>query len=334
MNGLFSRKWVAAFMLLSASAFWSGCSPDTKTTTDADGLDVIRLQANWYAQTSHGGFHQGMAKKIYEKHGIKVELLDAGPGTHFIQKVATGDADIGMTRLDSIAQAVDKGLPIVAIAAFMYHDAAAFMVREDSPVKTFRDLDGKRVMLAVGSTFEMYFRRQFDINFKAQPFNWGYGEFMVDPDLIQQCYVTNEPYFVSREGLATRQLPFYEAGYDPSQMLFANRSFLEKNPEVVRRFLVATLEAWKDFMEGDPEPAFDSIHAYNPQLDHEHMRYAYDVLVNQNFLLGEPELNWTFGTMPKEKAGKVISILKDLDLVSQELKVEDCIDGSFLPSEI
>lgn len=326
-----SFSFVGALAFLGL--FGMGCSRDEPMDTEDASLPKVRLQANWYAQTSHGGFHQGMAKGIYQQHGLEVELLDAGPGSKFMQKVALGDADIGMNRFDSVAQAVDKGLPIVAVAIFMYHDAAAFMVREESPVENFVDLDGRRVMLAVGSTFEAYFRRQFDIEFRALPFNWGYGEFMVDPELVQQCYVTNEPYFVAKEGVATRQLPFYEAGYDPPQVLFANRKFLEEHPETARRFLSATIEAYQDFMDNDPQPAFDSIRTYNPKLDQEHMEFAHDVLVNQHFLTGAPELNYSYGTMPEEKMGKVIEILKDLDLVSQNLSVADCVDGSYLPPE-
>ncbi|WP_246462809.1 ABC transporter substrate-binding protein [Pelagicoccus albus] len=324
---------ISGIILVALGALWQGCSENGTEELTSDTLPLVRLQANWYAQTSHGGFHQAMAKGIYEKHGVQVELMDAGPGSKFMQKVALGDADIGMNRFDSIAQAVDKGLPIVAVAIFMYHDAAAFMVREDSPVKTFSDLDGRRVMLAVGSTFEAYFRRQFDIEFKAVPYNWGYGEFMIDPELTQQSYVTNEPYFVAREGVATRTLPFYEAGYDPPQVLFANREFLEKNPDTVRRFLAATIEGYLDFMDNDPQPAFDSIHSYNPNLDQDHMRFAHGVLVDQHFLRGEPELDYQYGTMPDAKMRKVVDILKDLDLVSKELTLEECVDSSFLPGE-
>lgn len=320
--------------MVCLAVFWQGCSQEKQNESSAEAsLPLVRLQANWYAQTSHGGFHQAMAKGIYETYGVEVELMDAGPGSKFMQKVAIGDADIGMNRFDSVAQAVDKGLPIVAIATFMYHDAAAFMVREESPVKTFKDLDGRRVMLAVGSTFEAYFRRQFDVEFRALPFNWGYGEFMVDPELTQQCYVTNEPYFVAREGVATRQLPFYEAGYDPPQVLFANRKFLEENPDTVRSFLAATLKGYEDFMENDPQPAFDSIRSYNPKLDQDHMLFAHDVLVNEHFLTGAPELNVPHGVMPDAKMAKVIDILKDLELVSPDLTITDCVDSSYLPTD-
>ena len=42
-------------------------------------LDEVTYGTNWLAQAEHGGFYQAVADGTYEKHGLKVTIVQGGP---------------------------------------------------------------------------------------------------------------------------------------------------------------------------------------------------------------------------------------------------------------
>lgn len=331
----FSPRWLCLAGLVLAVLFLGvGCTdddkPNTNSSANGEALFPLAIQSDWYAQAEHGGFHYGVATGMYEAAGLDVTILTTGPGSSHVQKVARGDAQFGMFRFDSLVQAIGGGMPVVAVAATMRHDPGAIMVHEDFPVYDFPDLEGQKVMLIVGSVFERYIRHKFGVEYQAKPFTWGYGEFMVQRDLVQQCYITNEPYFVEKEGFAVRTIPLYQTGFDPFRSLYMNKAFGEAHPEIARTFVQVSLEAWKRYISEDPTPAFASIRAMNPRMQMEHLRYAHQVLIDRHFFLGEPDSGWEYGTMPSDVVESVVTAMHEIDVLSTDITAEMTVDRSFL----
>ena len=115
-----------------------------------NGLTTIVLQADWYPQPEHGGFFTALAKGYYRDEGLDVTIFPGGPYISVEKQVSSGTAQFGMGSSDKILVANSSGQPIVAVAATMQHDPQGIMVRKDSPIHSFADLNGHSVAIKVG----------------------------------------------------------------------------------------------------------------------------------------------------------------------------------------
>src|SRR5581483_6047558 len=128
------------------------------------------------------------------------------------------------------------------------------MVHDGSPVKTFRDLGGRVITASPSMTWIPYLQKKYAIHFDLKPNTYGLGEFLANPEAIQQCLVTNEPFFAEQRGQRVRTLMLAASGYDCYHAVFARREFAAANPAVVTAFVAASIRGWRDYLEGDPTP--------------------------------------------------------------------------------
>jgi NitT/TauT family transport system substrate-binding protein len=135
-------------LLAAALALSAGCSRPAATETAAGGpaLPVVRFKTDWYPQAEHGGFYQAVAKGYYREAGIDVDIVPGGPGVLVPQIVLAGQADIAMGRSDDMIVFVSKGLPFVVVGVYMERDPQAILVHDESPVRTFADLNNRTIM--------------------------------------------------------------------------------------------------------------------------------------------------------------------------------------------
>ena len=140
-------------LLLSVILIGAGCAREKPTVTGTSSLPQLRkviFQSDWFPQAEHGGFYQALAKGFYREAGLDVEIRSGGPGVGIKVPVATGDVDFGMNRSDDVMVVASRGLPLVMVAAVFQHDPQALMVHAESPVKTFKDLNGRAIIASVG----------------------------------------------------------------------------------------------------------------------------------------------------------------------------------------
>jgi NitT/TauT family transport system substrate-binding protein len=233
-------------------------------TTGKQPLKVV-FQLDWYPAPEHGGEYQALVKNFYRDAGLDVTIAPGGPGPKGIQQVATGRVEFSMGACDDVIMAVEQGAPLVIVGAHMEHNPQAVMVHDESPVRTFRDLDGKSVMCVAGTAWIDYVQHHYGITFHVIPTDFALSRFMSDRNFIQQCFITSEPFYTELHGAKARALLIADSGYDPYRVIFTNRSFAREHPEAVRAFVDCTARGWVDFLHGDATQALAKIQADNPQ---------------------------------------------------------------------
>ena len=80
-------------------------------------LDKITATTTWFAQAEHGGLYQALATGLYKKHGLDVTIRMGGPQVNGVMLLLAGDTDFIMNYDFAILQGVEKGLPLVTVAA-------------------------------------------------------------------------------------------------------------------------------------------------------------------------------------------------------------------------
>ena len=87
-----------------------------------------------------------------------------------------------------ILEAFADGQPLIAVAATMQHDPQGIMVRKDSPVHSFADLNGHTVAVKPGSTWFEYLVKRYQLNdVREIPATFSVANFVADPNYIQQA---------------------------------------------------------------------------------------------------------------------------------------------------
>lgn len=304
-----------------------GRKSDSSEPTVASGLVPVVLQTDWFPQAEHGGFYQALVRGYYAEEGLVVEILPGGPGAMIKHKVVQGMAQFGMNRSDDIAVAVERGLPLTMVFAVMQQDPQALVTHPEQAVTDFSDLDGRTVVASPGLNWISYLERRYAIRLNIQPHTYGLTHFLKDPSLVQQCFVTNEPYYIRQQGIEPAVLMLADSGYEPYHVVFTNRTYASEHPAVVRAFTRASIRGWIDFLQGDPGDAFRLIAERNPQMTPEFLAYSRDTLLSRELVTGEGGRMDRVGHLDPVRIQHEIEQLRELGILEEPRRAEDLMPG-------
>jgi NitT/TauT family transport system substrate-binding protein len=276
-----------AALTLAAVAVLTGLT-SCRPATSANGLVPVAFQTDWYPQPEHGGFYMALAKGYYKAEGLDVTILPGGPYVVGDTLVAAGKVQFAMNSSDHMLDAIaNANEPVIAIAATMQHDPQGIMVHANSPVHTFADLNGQTVAVKPGSTWWEFIRTKFHLTSVHEiPATFSVANFIQDPNYNQQCFLTSEPYFAAKGGAPARVLLDRDAGYDPYRIIFTSTTYLHQHPDVVAKFVRASIHGWRDYMQ-DPTLANAMIEKLNPAMSPDWAAYSYRTLKAGNFITGD-----------------------------------------------
>jgi NitT/TauT family transport system substrate-binding protein len=294
------------------------------------GLTVVKLQTDWYPQPEHGGFYDALVKGYYKDEGLDVQILPGGPYVTSEPLVASGSVQFGMNSADHIMESIaNADEPLIAVGATMQHDPQGVMVRADSPVHAWTDLNGRTVAVKPGSTWWEFMVHKFNLDkVREIPATYSVANFLQDPNYIQQAFVTSEPYFAQKDGVQTRMLINSEAGYDPYRVFYTSKDFLREHPEVVAKFVRASIKGWRDYMN-DPAQANATILKLNPALSSDWMQYSYAALKNGGFITGGDKSGAMVGQFDAARWQSTYSQLLELHVLKKPIDVNSVFTAAY-----
>jgi NitT/TauT family transport system substrate-binding protein len=294
----------------------------------------VRFKDDWFPQAEHGGFYQALAKGFYKDAGIDVEIVPGGPGVTVDQIVLSGQVDMAMGRSDDIIVWDSNGLPFVIVGVYMEQDPQAILVHDESQVRGFADLNNRTIMGVQGSTWIDYIKARYHIDFRLIPSNFGIAQFMADKDFIQQCFVTNEPYYVQKNGGHPRTLLISDSGFRPYRIIYTTQRYAREHPAEVRAFLAASLRGWDDYMNGDPSPGKALILKSNVNMTPEFLDYSTKAMGDTHLVLGKPEEGERLGLMTRRRLKEQVDDLVRLKLISGPIPVDQFARFDLLPPNL
>jgi NitT/TauT family transport system substrate-binding protein len=237
----------------------------------AHAVDKVSFGTDWKAQAEHGGFYQAIAKGIYARHGLDVTLRQGGPQVNHAQLLAAGRLDFNMSSNSFIAMNyVAENIPMVAVAALFQKDPAVLIAHPNRGVREIADLKGKPIMIGsdtrVGWWLFMKARFGFTDD-QIRPYTFNVAPFLADPRAVQQGYLGSEPFTIEQAGVKPVVMLIADAGYASyAAMIETSRKLVRDNPDLVQRFVDASIEGWRDYLNGDPSPGNALIKKDNPEM--------------------------------------------------------------------
>ncbi len=239
-------------------------------TLPAAALDKVSFGTDWKAEAEHGGFYQAMAAGIYAKHGIELTLRPGGPQVNQAQLLAAGQLDFNLASNSFIPlNFLKEGVPMVAVAALFQKDPQALLAHPGQGNDSLAALKGKPIMVGgdtrIGSW--LFLKAKFGYtDDQIRPYTFNIAPWLADPKAIQQGYVTSEVFMMQQQGVNPVVMLLGDNGYTGyAAMIETTTKLVAANPDLVQRFVDASIEGWYDFLYGDPAPANALIKKDNPE---------------------------------------------------------------------
>jgi NitT/TauT family transport system substrate-binding protein len=242
-------------------------------------LDKVTLATNWKAEAEHGGFYQAIATGIYRRHGLDVTLRMGGPQVNNPQLLAAGQVDFNVGASSFAAlNYVKAGVPVVTVAAIFQKDPQVLIAHPGQGNDSLEALKGKPILIAPSAraTFWNFLRIRYgytDDQIRTYTFNM--APFLADKKAIQEGYLTSEPYTLEKVGIKPVVHILADHGFDSySTTLECSRKLIETRPDLVQRFVDASIEGWYSYLYGDPAPANALIRRDNPEMTADLIAYG------------------------------------------------------------
>ncbi len=264
-----SRKSIA----LASLALLAAAAP-------ADAADRVRFGTNWRAEAEHGGFYQAAVDGTYAQYGLDVTIVPGGPQANNLVLLLADRIDFAMgLNLIQAFEAVRENVPFVVVAAEFQKDPMALLSHPGIGFDRWSDLPKATAFVGEEALVSVYqwLRRAYgfrDANVKPYAFNL--APFIADKDSILLGYVTSEPYEIEKEGgFRPNVFLLADHGYSTySTTIVARRDTIDKDPDLVRRFVDASAIGWRHYLYGDNTKANAAIKAANPDITDGEIAYS------------------------------------------------------------
>ncbi len=246
----------------------------------AQKLDKVRFGTNWAPQPEHGGFYQAVADGTYRKYGLDVTIVPGGPSVNNEILLAAGRLDFYMSGSTLKGfDAVANGIPIVQVAAMFQKDPAIMMAHPGQGIDSLADLNKLTLYLApeAVATYFQWMKAKYGLSAgQVRPYTFNPQPFLRDKRSAQQGYVSSEPYTIARiGGFKPKVFLLADEGYDPySTLIQTHRRLIDTKPDLVQRFVDASIIGWYNYIYGDNKAANALIKQGNPEMNDGLIAYA------------------------------------------------------------
>ncbi len=264
------RLWrltlVAAAVVTTALVALSACADSEEQTAreivvPPSEPDSFRVQLDWLPNTNHTGIYVALAQGWYEDENIDLEILpySGGPGELMLDQ---GVADAAFTVPTYLPLFRAQGLDVVSIAAVLQSNPIEFAVLADGPIERPRDLDG-HIYGGFGVPTEQaqwewvvrYDGGRGDIT--GVVLDTGAYEALYD-NRVQgvETFVTWDGIDARLRGIEIKSWKYSDFGIPEfhGMVLAANRTLINDDPDLLTRFLAATIKGY-EFAVSEPEDA-------------------------------------------------------------------------------
>ncbi|MBP6880862.1 ABC transporter substrate-binding protein [Candidatus Saccharibacteria bacterium] len=284
---LFIALIVVLFVGVGAFSAYS-VMPKNKQSPDVAKLDKLTLALDWTPNTNHTGLYVAQAEGWYEEEGIELEILPYSTASTPDALVGNNKADIGVSFTESIVTSSATDSPVTSIAAILPTNTSSIAVREDSGIKSLKDLDGK-LFGGYGTAYEKPVMKTAITN------DGGKGDFetvVVQTGLLESLE-SEEVDFVwiydgwdkikaEQDGFKIKTFPLKDQSipdyYTPN--LISSDATINKKKEALKRFMIATQKGY-EFAAENPEDAAKKLIS---QVDKEFLPNEKLVIESQKYL--------------------------------------------------
>ena len=270
-------------------------------------LDKVSFGTNWVAEAEHGGFFQAVADGTYKRYGLDVTIVSGGPNDNNRMLLIAGKIDFFMAANTLMSlDAVANNVPLVAVAAIFQKDPQVFLTHPESQITRLEEL--KPLTLFVSkegmTSYYQWLKSEYGfIDRNVRPYTFNAQPFIATAQSAMQGYVTSEPFAVEKA-----------AGFKPGVILLADNGFntystliearvetVQKKPDLVQRFVDASIIGWYNYLYGDNSAANAMIKKLNPEMTDDLLAFSVKQMKEYGIVDSGDALKDGIGAMSDER---------------------------------
>jgi len=258
----FTTRLVLGGLLIFAAA--CGTTPTPPPTP-------VTVQLSYTHQAQFAGFYAADQNGDYAREGLVVTFVEGGSGINQLDALASGKAQFSVQPAEQVILARSEGRPAVAIAAIFRRSPRVYVAMANSGITRPEDFVGKTIAVSQGSRPQLAaILRQVGV---------GEGQYtLVEPssDLAQlisgevdvrAVWLTNEVLKLKSAGNDLAIIYPDDYGiHNYADTIATSQDLLSTNPDLLLRFLRATLQGWSYAVE-HPDDTGALVLMYNSRAD-------------------------------------------------------------------
>ncbi|MER5433628.1 ABC transporter substrate-binding protein [Streptomyces sp. NPDC002588] len=256
MRRLFAGLTAGTLLLAAAACGSSDDSGSSGGSSSAGGVTTVELGLIPIVDVAP--VYLGVKQGFYEKHGLKLSITTAQGGAAIVPGVVSGQFQFGFSNVTSLMVAQSNSLPVKAVSngiastGLQGKDFGAITVKKGSPIRSAKDLEGKKVAIntlkninetavresvrkAGGDPDKVKF---VELAFDQMPAALDSGQ--IDAAMVVEPALAT----VKSQGGVEIASPLVDVAPDLTVALyFTSTQYAQKNPGVVKKFQEATAES-------------------------------------------------------------------------------------------
>jgi NitT/TauT family transport system substrate-binding protein len=242
----------------------------------AGAAERVVFALNWFAVGDHAAYWVALDRGYYRARGLEVELQNSKGSGDSIGKVDTGRADVGLADSAVVIAAVGRGAKVKVVGMVFDKTPMNVWSRKDAPITAPKDMEGKTVGAPPGDGQRQVFPAFAKLNgIDASKVTWVNVEPAAKvPALAEKRvdavadYTTGLPFYEKAMGKGNAvMMPWASFGFDMYSMsIIASDKTMKERPKVLRDFLAASYQGWRDVMD-NPTAALEIFKKRVPEID-------------------------------------------------------------------
>ena len=292
--------------------------------------DQINLQLKWIDQAQFAGYYVAKEKGYYQEENININIIPGGVGIDGIQQLVNQKVDFSIVAPEEIVTAYAAGNNLKVISVIFQNNPFLLITLKQSNIKNIQDFNGKSIALLNISGKEQFLamaqNTNIDIDSMQQvEFKMDYSDFFSGEIDIYPAFSVGSYLDIVREGIEVNQ--FWPDDYGVhwySDCIVVNQSLVDQDPELIERFLRATIKGM-DFVVTNPDESLEIVMKYAHLQDE---KIQGDMLFSSIPLIynGEVPIGW----MSDEKWYGIIKDLYDIGRIDREFDPTELVTYDFL----
>lgn len=330
--------FVATVLAVSA-VLWAGFPVMAAAATQGEPQSVT-IRLDFIIGGKHAPWFVALEKGFYAKRGLAATIQASTGSADTVRAIAAGIADVGFADIGTAVVARSRGTPILSVAQLGYVPVT-ILWREDTPIKTLKDLEGKSWAISPGQAqwFLMpAFARINQIDFKSIKI------YETSPPLQPAALVAKKADFITMfrasndevaERAATKQriklnrVYMREHNFDIyGSTLVVKEEDVKRRPEMIRAYVEGTMEGLR-YARDHQEEALKILLKHKPELDRELARLQLKNAVEEVFIPPESVASG-FGYMRPDIMEKTVRITNEFFDVARKVSVEEVHTNQFI----
>ncbi len=296
----------------------------------AEPLQKVRLQLKWLHQFQFAGYYAALQQGYYREQGLDVAILEASPRESAVDVVARGDAEFGVHGSDLVVEHA-KGKPIRVLSAIFQHSPMVLLARRDRGIDLLQDLANRRILLGPDSAELAAYLKSEGISYQLALTHQSFDlKALMEGEVdAMPAYSSDEVYLMEEAHIPYSEFSPRAAGIDfYGDVLFTSDQELKSHPDVVRRFVEASLRGWYYALSHREELANLIYTQYSQRHSIEHLLFEAEEVRR----LMTPELV-EIGHMTPGRWRHIADTFSELGMMPANYPLEDFLPPKEAPSD-